>query len=201
MPDEILPAEAVSAETVEPGSSELQPPAGSVETAGNILGLLRELQTAFEEKIKYDETRDRMIDRLHAELQVYKEDLLLKMLRPLVLDLIDLHDNLGKWTNAGADAPGRVSFADLQGDLEDILYRNGFETFTVPEDLFDPRRQRALRTVPTVDATCDKRISERLRKGFLYGGKIIRPECVAVYVCKPLPIAHPRGENEPCPIP
>jgi molecular chaperone GrpE len=112
---------------------------------------------------------------------------LLKILRPLVLDLITLHDNLGKWDGIGADAPAAVSYADLQGDLEGILYRNGFETFAVAEDVFDPRRQRALRTVPTEDPGLDKRVVERLRKGFVYEGKVIRPECVAVYVHRPTP--------------
>jgi molecular chaperone GrpE len=156
-------------------------PVAAVAVEDEGLALVRALHTAFEEKIKYDATRDRMIDRLHGELQEYKDDILLKMFRPMVLDLIVLHDNLGKWSSAGGSAPAAVSFADVQGDLEDILYRYGYETFTVPENSFDARRQRVLRTVPTEDAALDGKISERLRKGFLYGGKVIRPECVAVF--------------------
>jgi molecular chaperone GrpE len=158
-----------------------QQPVYSLVFDGAALGLLRTLHAAFEEKIKYDATRDRMIDRLHGELQEYKDDILLKLFRPLVLDLIVLHDNLGKWSSTGGSTPTSVSFTDVQSDLEDILYRYGYETFTVPENSFDARRQRVLRTVPTEDAALDGKISERLRKGFLYGGKVIRPECVAVF--------------------
>ena len=149
----------------------------------DMIAILRELRTAFDDKIKYDASREQLIERLHAELQEYKEDLFLKILKSMALDLITLHDNLGKWTATDGVAP--VSLADVQGDVEDVLDRNGFETFVVAEETFDPRRQRALRKVPTSDAALDKRIAERLRKGFSYQGKVIRPECVAVYVFQP----------------
>ena len=69
----------------------------------------------------------------------------------------------------------------FQQVIADILYRQGVEPFTQPDDAFDPRRQRALSTVPTDDQVRNKRVAARLRKGFQAGEKVIRPEMVTVY--------------------
>ena len=51
-------------------------------------------------------------------------------------------------------------------------------------DEFDPRRQRAVTTVPTEDPERNKTIAARLRPAFQAGDKIIRPEIVSVYTLK-----------------
>ena len=50
---------------------------------------------------------------------------------------------------------------------------------------FDPRRQRAVSTVPTDDPAIGKTVAARLRKGFQSGEKVIRPEIVTVYAFRP----------------
>ncbi len=131
-----------------------------------------------------------MVDRLHAELQEYKQDLVQSLLRPVFVDLIQLHDDIGKMVeaqpeDAEASQPTRSMLISVQQGIEDILYRNGVEPFTTETDAFDPRRQRAVATVPTSDPNLAKTIATRLRKGFLAGEKIIRPELVKVYAHKP----------------
>ena len=61
------------------------------------------------------------------------------------------------------------------------IQHNPFET---EGDAFDPRRQRALSTVPTDDPDRNKRVATRLRKGFQALEKVIRPEMVTVYAYK-----------------
>ena len=58
------------------------------------------LQTLFDREIRAEATRERIVDRLHAELQDYKQDLLLKVQRPIFVDLIQLHDDIGKMIDA-----------------------------------------------------------------------------------------------------
>ncbi len=72
----------------------------------------------------------------------------------------------------------------FQQGIEDILYRQGVEPFTVDDDAFDPRRQRAFATVPTDDTDQAKRVAARLRKGFRSGERVIRPEIVSVYATR-----------------
>jgi molecular chaperone GrpE len=144
---------------------------------------LDQLQTLFERELRAEATRERVVDRLHAELQEYKQDLLLKVLRPVFVDLIQLHDDIGKMAaSAGEDAAGLL--LSLQQGVEDILYRQGVEPFTIDEPTFDPRRQRAVAAVAIDDPALNKTIATRHRKGFQAGDKVIRPEVVSVYSLK-----------------
>ena len=143
------------------------------------------LQSTFEREVRAEATREKVVDRLHAELQEYKNDLLLNVLRPVFVDLIQLHDDIGKIVGGGAEADASRLLDLMKGfqqGIEDILYRQGVEPFqNVEDDAFDPRRQRAYATVPNDDPGQAKRVATRLRKGFQIGDKVIRPEIVSVY--------------------
>jgi molecular chaperone GrpE len=148
------------------------------------------LQTLFEREIRAEATRERIVDRLHAELQDYKQDLFLKVQRPIFIDLIQLHDDIGKMIEAQPpDDPDRLAavrgtLESIRTAIEDILYRQGVEPFQQAGDEFDPRRQRAVTTVPTEEPELNKTVANRLRPGFQAGDKLIRPEIVSVYTLK-----------------
>jgi molecular chaperone GrpE len=155
---------------------------------------LDELQTLFHREIRAEATREKVVDRLHAELQEYKQGLLLNTLRPVFVDLIQLHDDIGKVAVLPPDAEegpaldvARRFVALLEGfqqGIEDILYRQGVEPFQVEGDAFDPRQQRAVGTSPTDDPALNKTIAARHRKGFRADDRVIRPELVSVYATK-----------------
>jgi molecular chaperone GrpE len=155
------------------------------------------LQTTFDRELRAEATRERVIDRLHAELQEYKQDFLLKVQRPIFIDLIQLHDDIGKMAESrpAPDAEPERNEAvrgvieSIQTAIEDILYRQGVEPFALEGDEFDPRRQRAVSTQVTDDPALNKRVAGRLRKGFQAGDKLIRPEVVTVYTFCPMPQA------------
>src|SRR5205823_12307367 len=95
------------------------------------------LQTVFDREIRAEATREKVVDRLHAELQEYKQDLLLNTLRPVFVDLIQLHDDIGKMatTPSSSDSTdGEVQrllgvMRGFQQGIEDILYRQGVEPY------------------------------------------------------------------------
>jgi molecular chaperone GrpE len=172
----------------------------AIEALGDRLSLrLDAIQTVLERDSRAEATRERVVDRLHAELQDYKQDLLLKVQRPIFIDLIQLHDDVGKMIEARAPleddgdrtAAVRGLLESIQVAIEDILYRQGVEPFAAEGDAFDPRRQRAIATVPTDDPARNKAIAVRLRKGFQAGEKLIRPELVSVYTYRPPAPAEP----------
>ncbi len=149
---------------------------------------IERLQTLIEREVRAETTREKVVDRLHTELQEYKQDLLLSTLRPVFIDLIQLHDDIGKvaivpdGSNDPLDGKRLVELMKgFQQGIEDILYRQGVEPFQVEDEAFDPRRQRAVMTVPDNDPARNKTVAERLRKGFRSGDRIIRPEIVAVF--------------------
>jgi molecular chaperone GrpE len=151
------------------------------------------LQTTFERELRAEATRERVVDRLHAELQDYKQDFLLKVQRPIFIDLIQLHDDIGKMIDArlpsGADpersADARGILEPIQTAIEDILYRQGVEPFALEGTEFDPRKQRAVSTQRTDDPALNKTVASRLRKGFCSGDRLIRPEIVTVFTFRP----------------
>jgi molecular chaperone GrpE len=151
-------------------------------------GRLDSLASSFEREVRAESSREKVVDRLHAELQEYKNDFLLSTLRPVFIDLIQLHDDMGKVLQAPSSPEEARVLGLLEGyrqGIEDVLYRQGVEPFRVEgDDLFDPRRQRALSTTPTDDPALNKRLAARLRPGFRAGERVIRPELVAVYALR-----------------
>jgi molecular chaperone GrpE len=174
----------------EPAPVALDEVIAAVRDEGDRLGLkLDALQTLFDREIRAEATREKVVDRLHAELQEYKQDLLLNTLRPVFIDLIQLHDDIGKVAVAGPESsPETARLVELmqgfQQGIEDILYRQGVEPFEQEGDGFDPRRQRPVATVATDDPARNKTVAARLRKGFQAGDRVIRPEVVSVYAYK-----------------
>jgi molecular chaperone GrpE len=164
----------------------------AVKSLGEQLGKrLDSLVLSFEREQRAEAARERVIDRLHGELQEYKQDLLLKVQRPIFIDLIQLHDDIGKMIEARPTADGdaasdqaiavRGILESIQTGIEDILYRQGVEPFTHEGNEFDARKQRAVSTLPTDDPALNKTIAARLRKGFHSSDKVVRPEIVTVY--------------------
>src|SRR5262249_54828965 len=126
---------------------------------------------------------------------------LLKVQRPIFVDLIQLHDDLGKMIEARAPADAeperaaglRGTLESIQTAIEDILYRQGVEPFTVEGNAFDPRRQRAVATAASEDLDLNKTIATRLRRGFQAGEKVIRPEIVSVYTVRQAAVRSGQG--------
>lgn len=149
------------------------------------------LREDFETKVKYDESKERLIESLHRELQIYREGLHFRVLRPVFIDLITLYDDMGKLIDSMPK--DSVSIIDqalqnitiFQETVEEILHRNGVDMFTCQGDVFLSSRQRSLRAIPTSDAAQDKYIARRVRKGFEYEGKLLRPEIVETYKYTP----------------
>jgi len=194
----VVPAEpyqAIATDAAVPPPSE--PPQATADLAPVLTAIaaldhrLDGLQSQFEREVRAEATREKVVDRLHAELQEYKQDLLLGILRPVFVDLIQLHDDIGKMVAAQGESGGDVRrlldiMQGYQQAIEDILDRQGVEPYTLEGDTFDPRRQRAVGTVPTDDPSLAKTIAARLRKGFrtLAGDRVIRPEIVSVHALR-----------------
>lgn len=145
------------------------------------------LQQGFDSKIKYDSSKERIIDTLHKELQAYREDMHFKILRPIFLDLIAMHDDISSLmrhaneVTSESEALAWRNLASFQDTVEDILYRNGVEVYSEEAEVFVANRQRSIKRINTDRVEKDKLVAQRLRKGFEYEGKILRSELVATF--------------------
>lgn len=151
---------------------------------------ITELQREFVGKLKYDAHKDEIIDRLHAELQEYKQNILKKYVLSIVMDIVKVADDIRKWlayfrSLEVSQRDPRKLFRYVEGipsDLEDVFYWHGVKPFSNQEGPFDPIRQRAIKKVPTSDPTLDKSVAYSIRPGYEWETKVVRQEMVAVYV-------------------
>lgn len=151
------------------------------------------LQEAFDSKLRYDATKDKQFDALHEELRSYREDLYFKIISPLIMDLItEVYDDLyylvrHEQNNGISEEVGKKEQSNLASFLdtiESILGRYGVSVFSDEGETFSPKRQRPIKFIETEIPEQDRCIAERLRKGFSYNGKILRPELVSIYRLK-----------------
>lgn len=148
---------------------------------------INQLQDDFDSQIKSANKDNETIDALHRELESYRQDLALKVLRPLINDLVALHDDIGQMLYVyGADQPDAVAavLGDVEGirnDIESIIERYGFELFLAPERHFHKALQRVHRVVPTADPEQDYLVARRVKRGVRYGERVVRPELVEIY--------------------
>lgn len=157
---------------------------------------------AFEDKLARDQHRDAIIDRMHAELQGYKNDLVGKATRPLKHGIIRLHDDLGKtldhYRKQGVAelTPERALdlLTNFQAQVEIVLEEGGVTAFREEGERFQARRQKALRTVLTDNAEQVGLIAERVRPGFEEGATVHEKERVAVYALAPTAVT---GDSNP----
>lgn len=148
------------------------------------------LEEEFAGKLKYDAHKDKIIDKLHQELQEYKEDIVKKHILSVVLDVVKVADDIRKWLayfrslDVSQRDPVKLFryLEAIPSDLEDIFYWQGVKPFTSGDGTFNPARQRALKKIPTDDPAKDKAIAKSLRPGYEWEDKVIRQEMVAVYV-------------------
>jgi molecular chaperone GrpE (heat shock protein) len=150
---------------------------------------MAELRQDFDVKVKYDESKERLITNLHKELQFYRDDLHFRILKPMFIDLITLYDDLGNFIDSVPQDSSTQLMQHLvmfKETVEEILHRNGVDTFNCEQETFLPSKQRNLRVVPTTDPAQDKYIAKRVRPGFEYGSKLLRHEIVETYKYAPI---------------
>jgi molecular chaperone GrpE len=146
------------------------------------------LNKEFTTKLKIDESKEKIIDNLHRELQSYKDDQIKDVVKPLINDLILMADRIRKIVESFEKEEElypkkllRILNESIQ-DIEDILYRQGIEPFSCEDDNFDIKRQQIVKTIKTDDASKDKKVVEVLGKGYEWDGKLFRHEKVNIFV-------------------
>lgn len=150
---------------------------------------VEELGKLFSQRIMYANHEEKIVDQMHRELQKYKEDLYAQLLRPILLDIIEVRDSILRMAATylakpeGEQSIPNKTFADYSYDLQDILEKNNVEIYRgTTGDAFAPLRQRVIKKVATADESLHGKVAESLSGGYSYGGKILSPEKISVYV-------------------
>lgn len=160
---------------------------------GELNKQLQDLDTEFKSKIKYDQHKEKIIDDLHREVQEYKNDLIRQLIRPVVMDIIHVIDDITKLVNNHKSKacseldPLKLikQMEDISSDLENVLSRQGIDSFSCEQPEFNPKSQRIIKTEITSDQAADRTIARKIHKGYEWDGKVLRQEMVNVFVYKP----------------
>lgn len=147
------------------------------------------LQRSFNNKIEYDAHKNKLFDDMHKELMTYKNGLVDKMVETLAIDIIQLVDSTKKHVSVYEDSDySQENYKRLLNivhgitqDLQDILYRQSIEPYSIEGDVVDVRKQKIIRTIETDDATKDNLIAERMVEGYEKEDRVIRPERIKIY--------------------
>jgi molecular chaperone GrpE len=167
----------------EPETSEITEPESATDLE-RIMAMIGDISKKFDEKIARDSHKDQLFDKMYAELSSYKNDIYQKMLKPFIMDTIMLIDDTNKLIRDMDKTDTEKVFKVLSGipdDLLNILERNGIEAFEDESDTFNAKTQKVLKTVPTDNPELDYKIESRIRQGYKWDEKVIKPEIIQCY--------------------
>lgn len=163
------------------------------------------IQESFESKLKYDKHKNEIIDRQHKELEEFHSGLIRKVTLQMANDIIfeiDDTEKLFKFYEKTEFSEENYKkllkmFLGFSEGLRDLLDKYEISSYCCePGAVFNPKRQRAMKTTETAEIALDKTVKESLRWGFELDGKIIRPEMVNVYVYKKNDPLSSESQNE-----
>ena len=130
-------------------------------------------------------------DKLHKELQDYKNDLYFQLIKPLIMDLINMRERMRKAVKHSSKETGEKKVEMLESyveEIETILENNNIEIYETKKekDNYKIKKQRIVKQIKTSDEKLHGKICNILTNGYIYTekNKIIFPEKVEVYVYK-----------------
>ena len=152
-------------------------------------GKIEQMNQLFVRKIQHTAHEEKIVDQMHAELQRYKEDMYSQLVRPVLLDIIEIRDSIIRMSNNFALKPEGEqnvplkTFSGYAFDIQDILEKNSITIYDSKDgDDFNALKQRAIKKVSTPVEQLHGKIAESLSSGYDYMGRTISPEKIAVYI-------------------
>lgn len=135
--------------------------------------------------------KDEQINKLHNELQFYKEDHASRFVNQVMKAVIKVRKDMLKRVSSTAWV--EMSAAELQreyeyvlDDLTDLLEQQNVDPYeTAHGEPFDPARHQVQKLEVTDDPALDKCIKCSVSEGYTKGGKVFIVERVVAYQYKP----------------
>lgn len=185
---ETFKALAAQAQTMEAFRAEF------TESISAVSQSLAGLQEQFRQRMQYDEAKEAIITRQHAELQELRDGLKQDLLRPVLYDIVDALDDIRKSKQSYESIDGGEKAVEaLEGveeSLEYVLEKNDVERIeTEPGERFVATRQRAVKYEDVDDTARKGTILRSLAPGYALGANVLYKEKVVVCKLRPRPAA------------
>ena len=141
----------------------------------------RRILTVLEDRAAFDRARESAIDKMHGELQVFKQKGIDYARKEVLLSLLLLYDNVQEClARIEADSDSHASVDFLREILLETLFREDVEPMEFDDDRVRRQRHKIIRTVPTEDPALDHTVEQVTRRGFVWRDTVLRPEHVVV---------------------
>ena len=135
------------------------------------------------------EVKDDMINRLHKELEYYKQGAADRFTEQLMKAVIKVRKDMNRlmssdrWMEMSAEDIQR-EYVYIFEDLTDLLEQQNVDAYkTEPGADFDASIHQP-KLEATDDPSLDKKVKESLGEGYIKGDKVLQPERVIVYQYK-----------------
>ena len=143
---------------------------------------------------KQIDVKDQMIDKLHKELEYYKQESADRFIEQVMKAIIKVRKDMKRqiyseqWEGMSKEDIKR-EYIYIYEDLLDLLEQQNIDVYETREgDMFDAAIHQA-KTELTNEIENDKKIKQSVEDGYKKGEKILIPEKVVVYKYKE------KGEN------
>ena len=153
---------------------------------------MENLNNLFVKKIGSIEFEREVGNKLHKELQEYKNDFYFQLIKPTILDLIRVRDNfkagVKEFSKKSREEQDRFLRSFIDG-IDIILDDNEIEIFETDltdenNQKYNSRKQKIVRKVETQEKEKNGKICELISEGYIRNEKVIECEKVKVYVYK-----------------
>lgn len=149
-----------------------------------ILQELQALRTELRDQRTQGDAKDVAFRAMHDELQQYKDDFMLQVEKPLLLDLLLFYDSLNWFQESlvKQDMSPDVleeNFQYLIDELLELLYRRNVTPMQSSER-FDRTKHKAVQVVKTDIKDHHELITQVMKRGFTRGETTLRAEEVIV---------------------
>lgn len=136
------------------------------------------------------EVKDGLINRLHDELEYYKQDSTDRFISQLMKAVIKVRNNMkkvirsDKWEDMSVEDV-KKEYEYALDDLTDLLEMQNVDEFETKEgEIFDSSKQQAVRLEITDNPDLDRKVKTSLSAGFIKDDKVLITERVVVYQYK-----------------
>ncbi|MDD3252039.1 MAG: nucleotide exchange factor GrpE [Lachnospiraceae bacterium] len=132
------------------------------------------------------QVKDELINKLHGELEYYKQDSAERFVKQLMKAVIKVRVDMKrqmaseKWDSMSV-MDIKKEYLEVFWDLTNLLEQQNIDEYeTAKGEMFDPAIHQS-KIIATKEMKLDRRIAESLNAGYRKDDKILIPERVAVY--------------------
>jgi len=149
---------------------------------------LQSIETTINKQAEKNNSLQLLLDNVHEERTKYRDNFFTdKFQKPLITDLIQLHDNITTRIFATEMEETKKELNFVKQNLLNILERLNVETYDnyfEPDEYPHKRNLKLHKVIELVDNDNPEKnnfVSEILKEGFMWDDKVIRPQNVKIY--------------------